>query len=166
MKYAALTIVLLVLVLGGLCFARGGTALVLAGVRAGAKGSAAMIPLLIVVFLLAGFVEVLLPRDTVARWLSDDAGVRGVFVAWIAGILTPGGGPIGLPLAASLARAGAGTHVLVTYLTSMSLLSFVRVPMEVGVCGTRLAMVRLGSSLVLPLIAGAIAILLARVGVS
>lgn len=162
MKYAAIVMVLTVLVLGGLCYARGGSALVLAGARAGMKGGAALVPLLIVVFLLAGFVEVLLPREVVARWLSDDSGARGVVVAWLAGILTPGGGPIGLPLAASLSRAGAGTNVLVTYLTSMSLLSFVRVPMELGICGARLTAIRVASSAVLPLLAGVIAAALTR----
>lgn len=154
MKYTAIVMVAMVLALGGLCVARGGIALLAAGAKAGARGGAALVPLLIVVFLLAGFVEVLLPRETVARWLSDDAGVRGVFVAWIAGILTPGGGPVGLPLAASLARAGAGVDVLVTYITSMSLLSFVRVPMELGVCGARLTAIRVASTALLPLLAG------------
>lgn len=163
MKYAAIAMVLVVLALGATCYARGGTALLMAGVRAGMKGGVALVPLLIVVFLLAGFVEVLLPREIVTKWLSDDAGARGVVIAWLAGILTPGGGPIGLPLAASLARAGAGTHVLVTYLTSMSLLSFVRVPMEMGICGARLTAMRVASSVVLPLIAGAIAALIVRV---
>ena len=51
-------------------------------------------------------------------------------------------------------RSGAGVGVLVTYVTSMSLLSFVRVPLELGTYGTRLTVLRVMSSLVLPLLAG------------
>jgi uncharacterized membrane protein YraQ (UPF0718 family) len=44
------------------------------------------------VLLLAGFVEVVLRRETVAAWFSDAAGARGILIAWVAGALTPGGG--------------------------------------------------------------------------
>lgn len=164
MKHLALLMVAGVFVLGALCYQKGGSSLVWAGVRAGGKGALALLPLLVVVFVMSGFVEVLLSRELVAKWLSSDAGVRGVLVAWLAGILTPGGGPIGLPLAASLSRAGAGTSVIVTYLTSMSLLSFIRVPMEAGVCGAKLTAIRYGSSLVLPLVAALFAAVLSRCG--
>lgn len=163
MRAAAILMVLLVALLGGLCYSRGGAALLLSGLKGGARGMLQLLPLLLVVFLLTGLIEVLLPRATVAAWLSDSAGVRGLMLAWVAGALTPGGGPIGLPLAAALLRAGAGFGVLVTYLTSMSLLSFVRVPMEVGIYGLRLTLLRIGSSLFLPLLAGGLAQLLGRV---
>ena len=42
MKYAAIAMVLLVFALGAACYARGGTALLTAGVRAGARGGAAL----------------------------------------------------------------------------------------------------------------------------
>ena len=170
---------------------KGGPALVQEGLRASGRGALQLVPLLAVVLLLAGFVEVLLPRATVAAWLSDAAGVRGLLIAWIAGALTPGGGPVGLPLAAALQRSGAGAGVLVrllqfrtlrgfrtsreglgqaslplahAYVTSMSLLSFVRVPLEIGIYGARLTGLRVLSNLLLPLVAGVFAILLGRPG--
>ena len=157
MRIAAVVMGLVVIALGALCLWRGGIALLGEGFRAGGRGAVQLVPLLAVVFLLAGFAEVLLPRATVAAWLSDAAGARGLLVAWVLGALTPGGGPVGLPLAAALMRAGAGAGVLVTYVTSMSLLSFVRVPLELGIYGTRLTVLRVTSSIVLPLIAGATA---------
>jgi hypothetical protein len=60
-------------------------------------------------------------------------------------------------------RAGAGVGVLVTYVTSMSLLSFVRVPLELGTYGIRLTLLRVVSSVALPLIAGATAQLVSAV---
>ena len=154
MRAAAAVMGLLVIALGVLCLWRGGVALLGEGLRAGSKGAVQLVPLLAVVFLLAGFTEVLLPRAIVAAWLSDAAGLRGLLIAWVAGALTPGGGPVGLPLAAALMRSGAGIGVLVTYVTSMSLLSFVRVPLELGTYGPRLTALRIVSSIVLPLIAG------------
>jgi uncharacterized membrane protein YraQ (UPF0718 family) len=156
-RVAAVVMAAVVLALGGVCVWKGGVSLLVDGLRAGGRGALTLVPLLAVVFLLAGFAEVLLPREVVAKWLSDAAGPRGLFVAWVAGVLTPGGGPVGLPLAAALMRSGAGIGVLVTYVTSMSLLSFVRVPLELGIYGTRLTALRVASSVVLPLMAGVIA---------
>jgi uncharacterized membrane protein YraQ (UPF0718 family) len=161
-KIAALAMAALVVLLAALCAARGGMALVVQGLQAGGRGAMGLLPMLAIVFLLTGFVEVLLPRDTVGRWLSDEAGARGILIAWVAGALTPGGGPVGLPLAAALMRSGAGTAVLVTYVTSMSLLSFVRVPLELGTYGGRLTALRVLSCAALPPVAGICAALIAR----
>jgi len=165
-KAAVIVMAVLVIALGALCWARGGATLFVQGLRAGSRGAATLVPLLAVVFLLAGFAEVLLPREAVSHWLGGQSGVRGYLLALVLGAVTPGGGPVGLPLAAALMRSGAGVGVLVTYLTSMSLLSFVRVPLEIGTYGLRLTVLRLLSSLVLPIAAGYTAQWLSRLAMS
>lgn len=162
MRAALAVMVVLTVGLVAACWARGGSALLLDGLRAGGRSTLQLMPLLIVVFFLTGLVEVLLPRETVAAWLSDSAGLRGYGVAWVAGVLTPGGGPIGLPLAAALARQGAGPGVLVTYLTSMALLSFVRLPIELSMMGPRLTALRVLTGIFLPFLAGGLARVLSR----
>ena len=157
MKAAAIFMGVLLLGVVGLAAWKGGWPLVVEGLKRGGKEGVTLVPLLLVVFVLTGFVQVLLPRDLVAHWLSDEAGWRGIGWAWVAGALTPGGGPIGLPLAAALMRSGAGLGVVVTYLTSLSLLSFIRLPMEVAIYGGRLTGLRLLISLMLPPVAGLLA---------
>ena len=44
--------------------------------------------------------------------------------------------------------------VLVTYLVSISTLSLIRIPMEVGLIGGRLAMLRVAACVLLPPLAG------------
>lgn len=112
------------------------------------------LPILVVAMLVAGYTEVLLPEDIVERWLSDASGWRGIGLAWLGGILTPGGSIIGLPIVAALYQAGVGISVLMTYATSFATLSILRVPLEVGFYGWRLTLIRIAVSLVLPLIAG------------
>ena len=104
--------------------------------------------------LVAGFAETLMPQDFIERWLSDSSGWRGLGIAWLAGILTPGGSIIGMPLIAVLYKAGVGISVLMTYATSMVLLSVMRIPIEVGFYGWRLTGLRIAVSLILPFIAG------------
>ena len=118
------------------------------------------LPILVIAMLIAGFSETLIPEGLVENWLSDSAGWRGMTIAWLAGIITPGGSIIGLPLIAALYKAGVGLAVLMTYATSLATLSLMRVPLEVGFYGWRITGIRVLVSIVLPFIAGSLTLLL------
>lgn len=51
-----------------------------------------LLPILLLAVLFAACVEVLVPAETIARWLGESSGGRGIVIAWIAGVLTPGAG--------------------------------------------------------------------------
>ena len=59
-----------------------------------------------------------------------------------------------LPIVAGLQRAGVSMPVLVTYLVSLATLSVIRIPLEVGLIGGRLAAIRFVTCLLLPPVAG------------
>lgn len=132
-----------------------------AGARATMRSAALVGPVLVLAVVIMGFSEALTPQDWVERWLSDASGLRGMGVAWLAGLLTPGGSVVGFPLAAGLFRAGASPAVLVTYLVSMATLNLLRLPMELGTYGLRMTLLRLATCAVLPLLAGGLARLFA-----
>lgn len=135
-----------------------GTAIKTAGVTGGK-----FLPILFLAFLMMGCVELLLPADLTERWLSDAAGWRGIIIAWIAGALTPAGSVVGLPLIAALSKAGAGLSVLITYMVSLALLSAIRFPMEVGIVGWRLAILRFTVCLFVPPLTGIITLTIVRI---
>ena len=133
-----------------------GTETFILGWRTSLQQLLRFLPILVIAMLIAGFTETLLPQNLVERWLSDSSGWRGIGLAWLAGVLTPGGSIIGLPIIATLYKAGVGVSVLMTYATSFATLSILRVPLEVGFYGWRLTGVRVVVSLILPIIAGAL----------
>lgn len=157
MKWTVLALVVFVAGLIAFTAWRGGAEMVEEGFSTGATQGLKFLPVLVVAFILMGFVEVLLPEDFVDRWLSDASGWKGLGAAWLAGLLTPAGSVTGLPIAAVLMKAGVGAGVLVTYLTSMATLALIRIPLEIGFYGWRLMVLRVASSLILPFIAGGIA---------
>jgi uncharacterized membrane protein YraQ (UPF0718 family) len=128
-----------------------------AGLRATARSAVEIGPILVLAIVIMGFTEVLLPQGWVERWLTDASGPRGLLVAWLAGVLTPGGSIIGFPLAAGLLKTGASPAVVVTYLTSMALLNVLRLPMEAGTYGLRMAALRVLACVLLPFLAGGMA---------
>ncbi len=128
-----------------------------AGLRAAGTMLWQIIPLLIFAFIVAGMIQSLLPQEAISRWVGESSGWRGIMLGSLAGGLAPGGPYVSLPIAAGLMRSGAGVGTMVAFLTGWSLWAVGRLPMEVGILGWRLTLIRLASVLVFPPLAGFIA---------
>ncbi len=119
-----------------------------------------VLPLLFFAMVIAGMVQILLSPQTIAKWVGEESGLRGIFIGSIAGGFCPGGPFVSLPIAGGLFRAGASIGTMVAFLTGWSLWAVSRLPMEVGILGWKLTMIRFASTLVFPPIAGILAQLL------
>jgi uncharacterized membrane protein YraQ (UPF0718 family) len=118
---------------------------------------AMIVPRLGAALLIAASIQVLLPREKVARWLGDQAGLKGILLASVAGMVTPGGPMTSFPVVNALHEAGTGRRALVAYLTSWSTQGFQRILMwEVPLMGLEFATFRFLVSLPLPIVAGLI----------
>jgi uncharacterized membrane protein YraQ (UPF0718 family) len=129
----------------------------LAGLQSAAKMLIQILPLLIFAFIVAGMIQVLLPRELIARWVGAESGFRGILLGTVAGGLAPGGPYVSLPIAAGLVKSGASAGTMVAFLTGWSLWAVGRIPMEVGILGVRLTLIRLACTFFFPPIAGLIA---------
>src|SRR5262245_35356212 len=56
-----------------------------------------VIPRMVVSIVLAGLMQVLVPKDFVARHFGDNAGLRALLLATLAGMVTPGGPMVTVP---------------------------------------------------------------------
>lgn len=133
---------------------------------AGARGSwqalFSLAPLLVGVFIIVGFADAVLPKELIANLLGGESGLRGILIASGLGVLTPGGPFVSYPLVATLYQAGAGVGPLVAFVTGWSLGAVSRLPLEIGLVGLRLTLIRLASSIIFPPLAGLIATGLVR----
>jgi uncharacterized membrane protein YraQ (UPF0718 family) len=114
-------------------------------------------------FLVAGLAENLLPRDWVSGALGADSGWKGLWLATAAGIVTPSGPLVSMPIAAVLLRSGAAPPAVVAFLAAWSLLAVHRlIAWEVPIMGAPFALTRWSLCLFLPVVAGGLARLLLR----
>jgi uncharacterized membrane protein YraQ (UPF0718 family) len=120
-------------------------------------------PMIILGVLMAGAISALLPHELIQSWIGPGSGWRGLLVACAAGILIPGEPVLALPFLAGLERSGAAIGVIVALLCSWTLLGLSRLPVELGVLGPRLTLVRMAAALPVPVLAGALAQSLAGV---
>jgi uncharacterized membrane protein YraQ (UPF0718 family) len=114
--------------------------------------------LILLAFIIVGFVNVLSPEDLVTAWIGPDSGGKGVLLSEVLGMLLPGGPYVVFPLIAILYQAGAGIAPVITLITSWSSLSFLTVSFELPFMGWRFTMIRWGLGLIIPLLAGFIAL--------
>jgi uncharacterized membrane protein YraQ (UPF0718 family) len=151
----------LAMVLLGICLVRGQQEEV-AGLQMAWKMIYTTLPLLIFAFTVAGFLQVLLPRDLLAKWVGTSSGWRGLLIGTLAGALTPGGPYVSLPMVAILMKSGASAGTLVAFLTAWSLWAIARLPLDIGIVGWQFTLLRFSSVFFFPPLAGLIANNLAR----
>ncbi|MFQ5952153.1 MAG: permease [Candidatus Omnitrophota bacterium] len=132
----------------------------IAGLKIGMTMLIQLVPLLLLAFIVAGMVQQLLPHEVISKWIGANSGIRGILIGTIAGGFAPGGPYVSLPLAAALLRSGASVGTMVAFLTGWSLWAIARLPMEVGILGWKLTLIRLASTFFFPPIAGLLANLL------
>jgi uncharacterized membrane protein YraQ (UPF0718 family) len=116
-----------------------------------------VMPLLIFAFIVAGIIPLLVPTETISKWVGAESGLRGILIGSAMGGLTPGGPFVSLPIAAGFLRTGASIGTMVAFMTGWSLLAVSRLPMEVGLMGWKFTAIRLATTLFFPIIAGLIA---------
>lgn len=116
--------------------------------------------LLVVAFIIVGYVNVLSPTDLVQKWIGPDSGWKGLFLAEGIGMLLPGGPYVVFPLIGVLYSAGAGLGPAITLVTSWATLALLSITFELPFLGWRFSAVRWGLGLVVPVLAGAVAHLL------
>jgi uncharacterized membrane protein YraQ (UPF0718 family) len=127
----------------------------LVGARNGLSLLWFVLPRLIPALILAGLVQVLVPQEVVSRYFGQQGGLKALFIATIAGVLTPGGPMVSVPLMVALANSGAATPSLVAYMTSWSLFGMQRIiAWEAPLMGWHFVIVRVLPSLAFPIIAG------------
>jgi uncharacterized membrane protein YraQ (UPF0718 family) len=114
-----------------------------------------ILPRLVPALILAGLMQVLIPQEVVSRYFGQQGGLRAIVIASIAGVLTPGGPMVSVPLLVALANSGAALPSLVAYMTSWSLFGMQRIiAWEAPLMGWHFVGARVLASLAFPVIAG------------
>lgn len=160
MDYSFLVIWSMALILGTIAYRRS-KKLYHQGLKNVWEQALTMIPRIIVALLISGFFSVLIPTDLVANWLGKESGMKGILIASLVGGFTPGGPIICFPIAVVLFKTGAGIPALISFLTAWSIFAFHRIiSYEIPLMGFRFVIIRILSSLILPPLAGILAIIL------
>ena len=114
---------------------------------------------MVIAFIIVGYINALSPTQLIQEWIGPDTGFSGLMLAEVIGMLLPGGPYVVFPLIAILFSSGAGVGPAVTIITSWSTQALLTIGFELPFMGWRFSALRWGLGLVVPLLAGTIAML-------
>lgn len=158
--FIAMSMATIVLALTGV--ATQGPEILLKGLTAGVKMLLQVAPLMIVALVFAGMIQVLVSGEAINKWLGKDSGIKGLLYGGIAGALIPGGPYVYYPIAASFLLSGAEIGTVMTFVLAKNLWTLSRLPMEFALLGPYVTLVRLGITLLFPILIGLLANLFFR----
>ncbi len=156
MFFTTIIMLVLALVLGTIAFFRD-KAILFSGLNSGVKLFVQILPMLFFALILSGIIQALIPKEAINRWVGKESGLKGIFLGCLAGSLVPGGPYTSFPIVAGLVKTGASIGTIVAFITAWSLWAIARLPIEIGVVGVKMALVRLASTCIFPPLAGIIA---------
>lgn len=117
-----------------------------------------MLPKVLAGCVIGALVTLVLPREVVARWVGEESGFAGLLIAFVAGLILPGGPLTIFPVAGAFLAVGADAGAIVVFVTAWSLLGYQRALVwELPFFGPHFVIWRIIVAIPLPLLAGVIA---------
>ena len=114
-----------------------------------------MLPKVLAGCLIGAFVTLLLPRETIVKWVGADSGIGGILVATVAGAILPGGPFTIYPIAGAFLLAGADAGAACAFVIAWTLIGYTRaIVWELPFFGLDFVTWRILFSLPLPILAG------------
>lgn len=118
----------------------------------------ALFPRILAAVAVAGLVQAIVPREKLGALLGRESGVRGLAIAALAGMVTPGGPFASFTFMVMLRDSGIDRGALVAYATGWALLGIQRILVwDIPMMGPDFTILRFAVSAPLPILAGLLA---------
>lgn len=100
------------------------------------------------ILLLIGLVLTLIPSETIESLIGSESGFLAVVLSAILGTITLIPAFVAFPLIGSLKSSGAGIVTLTAFLTTLTMVGFLTMPLEIKTFGKKFTFIRNGVSFV------------------
>lgn len=117
--------------------------------KAALKGTLNMAPAIGIILVLVGLLMGFFKPELISRLLGNQTGIVGITLASIAGAILMIPSLVAFPLAASLVESGASISVAAAFITTLTMIGFVTLPIEIKELGRKLTFLRNGISFVI-----------------
>lgn len=101
-----------------------------------------LLPMLLVIIVLIGLIFGFIPPELIKDYLGSGQNVLEVVFAAIFGAITMIPSLVALPLAGSLVEAGASYTPIAAFITTLTMVGFVTLPIEIKEMGKKLTILR------------------------
>jgi len=101
-----------------------------------------VLPQFVSILLLVGLLLAILRPDTIRRIIGAESGFAGMLITSLLGAITLVPALIAFPIAAELLKTGAGMVQIAVFVSTLTMVGFVTLPMEIKYLGKKAALLR------------------------
>ncbi len=120
------------------------------------KSFVRILPTIIIIIMLIGLLMGLVPQKHISKIIGEQAGIMGVIIVAIMGTFLHIPSLISFPLAASLLKNGASLTSVAVFITTLTMIGIVTLPLEIKILGKKMAILRNLLSFIIAIIIGII----------
>jgi len=113
------------------------------------KGFFRIIPIVLIIIIFIGLLMGFVPRTRISQIVGEDAGLQGVLLTALLGAILHIPALISFPLAASLLKSGASVTAVAAFLTTLTMIGTITLPLEIKELGKGMALLRNGISFII-----------------
>ena len=99
-------------------------------------------PIIIIIIIFIGFLLGFLPPDIISKIVGEQAGFLGILVTAVLGSVLFVPALISFPLAASLLKGGASIMSIAAFITTLTMVGVITLPLEIKEMGRKLTILR------------------------
>ena len=111
-----------------------------------------ILPTVFSIILLIGLLLTFIPKELITKIIGDKSGVSGTFAAALLGTVLHIPAIVAFPLGASLIEGGASISSVAAFITTLTMMGFVTLPLEIKEMGKKFALLRNGFSFLIAII--------------
>jgi len=115
-----------------------------------------ILPIVLIIIIFIGLLLGFVPQNQISKIVGEQAGFSGVLVVALLGAFLHIPSLISFPLAASLLKSGASITSIAVFITTLTMIGVVTLPLEIRELGKKMAFLRNGISFIIAIIIGII----------
>ncbi|MFH0847572.1 MAG: permease [Chloroflexota bacterium] len=100
------------------------------------------LPTIMLIIILIGLLLGFIPPETISRFVGTKSGFWGVLLVALLGTILYVPSIIAFPLAASILRGGASVTAVAAFITTLTMLGHVTIPLEIKEMGKKMTLLR------------------------
>lgn len=117
-----------------------------------AKSFICILPIVFIIIIFIGLLLGFVPQTQVSKIAGEHAGFWGVFLIALLGAIMHIPSLIAFPLAASLLKSGASITAAAAFITTLTMIGTITLPLEIKELGKKVALLRNGISFIIAIV--------------
>ncbi len=111
-----------------------------------------ILPMTLIIVLVIGLLLGFVPPEQISRFVGEQTGIVGVLLVGALGAILHIPALISFPLAASLLASGASVAAVAAFITTLTMIGTITLPLEIKELGKKIALLRNGISFIIAII--------------